>query len=591
MAGPVLLGADRVKENSSTTGTGDFTLEGATTGGFFRFQDVLAVGDFTIYVIQNTSANEVEIGVGFLTSASVLQRFAVRRSTNNNALVDFSAGTKSVFIDADSRFLAPLTAAGDLLYRGADGFPAALPISTDGFVLTLSAGLPSWQVGGSSSLPVADTQTIVKGSVDATKLMRFEVDGFTAGATRVITPADADINLPGTNIVNTWVLLQTFSTSPTAPFGSGADCERFGAGAGRDAATGASNTAFGSAALDAVTSGFRNVAIGPNAAGALTQASNVICIGSGAGDAITLGGGNICIGFSAGGTLISGTDNIFIGSQAGADATSTGNVGVGHQAGLSITSGDGHVAVGYHALNLVTTADDNTAVGDSSLENTTGGENCGFGFLAGQGNVAGVGNTWLGCLAGFNTTGSLDYTVGLGHEAEPQASNELALSPRINDVVGYGYSTTSALVPRIQLTLEDIDNTHATRKYRLIVSVWDTAQREGFRVDTDGSGANFSFFGAGSFGSGRNVVFIPNAAVDPSTDPTGGGIFYASAGALKYRGSSGTVTTLAAAEPHCPVCGADFVVEYQNDRFGYLCICLSCLARELGKRPWITRRW
>ncbi|MFB6548680.1 hypothetical protein [Streptomyces sp. NPDC056405] len=48
-----------------------------------------------------------------------------------------------------------------------------------------------------------------------------------------------------------------------------------------------------------------------------------------------------------------------------------------------------------------------------------------------------------------------------------------------------------------------------------------------------------------SYGSGVGVVFIANASTAPTTDPTGGGIIYAEAGALKFRGSSGTVTTLA----------------------------------------------
>ena len=53
--------------------------------------------------------------------------------------------------------------------------------------------------------------------------------------------------------------------------------------------------------------------------------------------------------------------------------------------------------------------------------------------------------------------------------------------------------------------------------------------------------------GAGSYGGGEGVVNIVNAATLPTTNPTGGGILYVDAGALKYRGSSGTVTTLAAA--------------------------------------------
>ncbi len=49
------------------------------------------------------------------------------------------------------------------------------------------------------------------------------------------------------------------------------------------------------------------------------------------------------------------------------------------------------------------------------------------------------------------------------------------------------------------------------------------------------------------FGGGSRVIGIANAATLPSTNPTGGGILYAEAGALKWRGSAGTVTTIAAA--------------------------------------------
>lgn len=69
----------------------------------------------------------------------------------------------------------------------------------------------AWVVVGAGSLPVADTQTIVKGSVDATKLLRFEVDGFTAGATRVLTPPNQDTTLAGQNFTNTFSVNQTFT--------------------------------------------------------------------------------------------------------------------------------------------------------------------------------------------------------------------------------------------------------------------------------------------------------------------------------------------------------------------------------------------
>jgi hypothetical protein len=50
-----------------------------------------------------------------------------------------------------------------------------------------------------------------------------------------------------------------------------------------------------------------------------------------------------------------------------------------------------------------------------------------------------------------------------------------------------------------------------------------------------------------SVGGGQGVVAIQNAGTVPTTNPTGGGVLYVEAGALKFRGSSGTITTIAAA--------------------------------------------
>lgn len=55
---------------------------------------------------------------------------------------------------------------------------------------------------------------------------------------------------------------------------------------------------------------------------------------------------------------------------------------------------------------------------------------------------------------------------------------------------------------------------------------------------------NVGLNGAISAGGGVGIAFIANATTVPTTNPTGGGILYCEAGALKFRGSSGTVTTL-----------------------------------------------
>ena len=56
---------------------------------------------------------------------------------------------------------------------------------------------------------------------------------------------------------------------------------------------------------------------------------------------------------------------------------------------------------------------------------------------------------------------------------------------------------------------------------------------------------NLAFGSSGSFGGGVGVMFIANGTTVPTSNPTGGGILYVESGALKYRGSSGTITTIA----------------------------------------------
>ena len=64
-------------------------------------------------------------------------------------------------------------------------------------------------------------------------------------------------------------------------------------------------------------------------------------------------------------------------------------------------------------------------------------------------------------------------------------------------------------------------------------------------LEVDGNGS-FGFNGFSASG-GEGGIFIANATVVPTSNPVNGGIFFIEAGALKYRGSSGTVTTIAVA--------------------------------------------
>jgi hypothetical protein len=91
-----LVVKDRVRETTTTNGTGTVTLAGAVTG----FQSFSAIGDAntTYYTINLPGANEWEVGIGTYTaSGTTLSRDTVLASSNGGSLVSFSAGTKDVF--------------------------------------------------------------------------------------------------------------------------------------------------------------------------------------------------------------------------------------------------------------------------------------------------------------------------------------------------------------------------------------------------------------------------------------------------------------------------------------------------------------
>lgn len=86
---------DRVKETTTTAGTGTITLAGAVTG----FQSFAAIGDgnTTFYTIAGGA--EWEVGIGTYTSSgTTLSRDTVLSSSSSGSKVNFSAGTKDVFV-------------------------------------------------------------------------------------------------------------------------------------------------------------------------------------------------------------------------------------------------------------------------------------------------------------------------------------------------------------------------------------------------------------------------------------------------------------------------------------------------------------
>ena len=186
---------DRVKETTTTTGTGSLTLSGAVTG-YQSFSSAIGNGNTTYYAIYLDGGSEWEVGLGTV-SAGALARTTVYASSNGGSLVNFSAGQKSVwgdypavkavYADADNKLRvdgnpyvdfesAPGTtvAAGRIWYDN----------TTGSWNLGMGGGNITQQIGeelfiyGKASSAITEGQIIVKtGAVGASGVITFAPAG------------------------------------------------------------------------------------------------------------------------------------------------------------------------------------------------------------------------------------------------------------------------------------------------------------------------------------------------------------------------------------------------------------------------------
>lgn len=160
-----LVFKDRVRESTTTTGTGTVTLDGATTG----FQSFSVIGDSNTTYYTLVSNNEWEVGLGTYTaSGTTLSRDTVLESSNSGSEITL-VGTSDVFCtypaekavvqDGDNTVTAPQLGASNGVVLNSDTVATSFTFPTN--YNGISAGTITVNSGVTVTVPSGQRWVIV----------------------------------------------------------------------------------------------------------------------------------------------------------------------------------------------------------------------------------------------------------------------------------------------------------------------------------------------------------------------------------------------------------------------------------------------
>jgi len=180
-----LILADRVKQESTTTGTGTIAFSGGVDG-FQAFSAVCSTNDTLYYVIQDKIGTNFEIGHGTFNGSGQLERTNILQSSNSDNAVNFGAGTKDVFITYP---------ADKAVFQNYDG-SITIPSTIDGRDLqTDGTKLDGIEASATADQTASEIRTLVESASDSnvfTDADHTKLNGIETSATADQTKSDID---------------------------------------------------------------------------------------------------------------------------------------------------------------------------------------------------------------------------------------------------------------------------------------------------------------------------------------------------------------------------------------------------------------
>lgn len=442
----------------------------------------------------NNAGKTITLGGNLTTSGAFNTTFTV---TGSNTITFPNASITVARIDAAQTF------------TGVNTFSSAPRLTTSsvaGQVWTSSdtLGNGGWATGGGGGgNPFADNIALIKNDADNTKLIIISAASISTGTTRTWTMPNYNGTFARIDGTNTFTGVQTFSSTPV--FSAGLGSATATTQAANDNSTRVATTAYVDALTQpAFTTTLDGFVLASGSATKYLRGDNTFqTINSAAANELMKSDGSVA---TPSGLFSTTSGDLTLGTGLGTSTRTITATGTGNAELVFVTKGGGSKFF-FNTTVGTTTLD---AAGASTAMVINGGST-GVVTLGGNATKAG--------LSIYGGTTTIDIS-----------------SPSSYHLRTYSSGTSGVASGNVSIFTGDVASGNANSGNILL----DTGTKSG-----SGTVGNISIFSlTGSFGTGEKVIFVGNSTTAPSTNPSAGGLLYAEAGALKWRGSSGTITTL-----------------------------------------------